>query len=96
MGYEAKLWLQLANESLAAKYMGQWRSDYYSSGLSSTFLRVMRVMLPEAMEMLDKVHLNTIPYTFLPWTKHYVTVFILITQLNLYVHVSCPNKSYSP
>lgn len=92
MGYEAKLWLKLANESLAAKYMGQSKSDYYSSGLSSTFLRVMRVMLAEATEMLDKVYLNTIPYTFLPWMKCYVAVFILITQLNFYVRVSCPHK----
>lgn len=91
MGYEAKLWLKLANESLTAKSMGQCKSDYYSSGLSSTFLRVMRVMLAEATEMLDKVCLNTITYTFLLWMKH-VAVFILITQLNFYVRVSCPNK----
>lgn len=39
--------------------------------------------------------LSPILYTFLPWTKSYITVFIFITQLHPCVGVSCPNKVYS-
>lgn len=39
------------------------------------------------------MHLSTIFYTLLPWTKQYVTVFICIIQLNPYMSVAHINAS---